>query len=145
MIQSVNKVRLLSNNKSIFTLIISILIIIIMDSSLTIFCTPRSNRIFNVSNTELYFIYSIILIISNIVLFNIVKSITSNLNKYYYYIILIIQSLLSITLLTIYGQIILYSIYSSFFILIVVYISLLSSIGFLSILTMKLMRWFSYF
>jgi hypothetical protein len=72
-----------------------------------------------------------------------VKSITSNLNKYYYYIILIIQSLLSITLLTIYGQIILYSIYSSFFILIVVYISLLSSIGFLSILTMKLMRWFS--
>jgi hypothetical protein len=118
-------------------------IIIIMDSSLTIFCTPRSNRIFNVSNTELYFIYSIILIISNIVLFNIVKSITSNLNKYYYYIILIIQSLLSITLLTIYGQIILYSIYSSFFILIVVYISLLSSIGFLSILTMKLMRWFS--
>jgi hypothetical protein len=114
-----------------------------MDSSLTIFCTPRSNRIFNVSNTELYFIYSIILIISNIVLFNIVKSITSNLNKYYYYIILIIQSLLSITLLTIYGQIILYSIYSSFFILIVVYISLLSSIGFLSILTMKLMRWFS--
>jgi hypothetical protein len=118
-------------------------IIIIMDSSLTIFCTPRSNRIFNVSNTELYFIYSIIFIISNIVLFNMVKSITSNLNKYYYYIILIIQSLLSITLLTIYGQIILYSIYSSFFILIVVYISLLSSIGFLSILTMKLMRWFS--
>jgi hypothetical protein len=114
-----------------------------MDSSLTIFCTPRSNRIFNVSNTELYFVYSIILIISNIVLFNIVKSITSNLNKYYYYIILIIQSLLSITLLTIYGQIILYSICSSFFILIVVYISLLSSIGFLSILTMKLMRWFS--
>jgi hypothetical protein len=118
-------------------------VIIIMDSSLTIFCTPRSNRIFNVSNTELYFIYSIIFIISNIVLFNMVKSITSNLNKYYYYIILIIQSLLSITLLTIYGQIILYSIYSSFFILIVVYISLLSSIGFLSILTMKLMRWFS--
>ena len=138
-----SKVRLLSNNKSIFALIISMVIIIIMDSSLTIFCTPRSNRIFNVSNTELYFIYSIIFIISNIVLFNIVKSITSNLNKYYYYIILIIQSLLSITLLTIYGQIILDSIYSSFFILIVVYISLLSSIGFLSILTMKLMRWFS--
>ena len=145
MIQSVNKVRLLSNNKSIFTLIISMVIIIIMDSSLTIFCTPRSSRIINISNTELYLIYSIIFIISNIVLFNIVKSITSNLNKYYYYIILIIQSLLSITLLTIYGQIILYSIYSSFFILIVVYISLLSSIGFLSILTMKLMRWFSYF
>jgi CheY-like chemotaxis protein len=95
----VNKVRLLSNNKSIFTLIISMVIIIIMDSSLTIFCTPRSNRIFNVSNTELYFIYSIILIISNIVLFNIVKSITSNLNKYYYYIILIIQGLYDLVLL----------------------------------------------
>jgi two-component SAPR family response regulator len=70
-----------------------------MDSSLTIFCTPRSNRIFNVSNTELYFIYSIIFIISNIVLFNIVKSITSNLNKYYYYIILIIQGLYDLVLL----------------------------------------------
>ena len=99
MIWSVNKVRLLSNNKSIFTLIISMVIIIIMDSSLTIFCTPRSNRIFNVSNTELYFIYSIILIISNIVLFNIVKNITSNLNKYYYYTILIIQGLYDLVLL----------------------------------------------
>ena len=119
------------------------LIIIIMDSSLTIFCTPRSSRIINISNTELYLIYSIIFIISNIVLFNIVKSITSNLNKYYYFIILIIQSLLSITLLTIYGQMILYSNYSNFFIFIIVYTSFLSSIGFLSILTIKLLRWFS--
>ena len=138
-----SKVRLLSNNKSIFTLIVSMLIIIIMDSSLTIFCTPRSSRIINISNTELYFIYSIIFIISNIVLFNIVKSIKSNLNKYYYFIILIIQSLLSIILLTIYGQIILYSNYSNFFIFIIVYTSFLSSIGFLSILTIKLLRWFS--
>ncbi len=138
-----SKVRLLSNNKSIFTLIVTMLIIIIMDSSLTIFCTPRSSRIINISNTELYFIYSIIFIISNIVLFNIVKSITSNLNKYYYFIVLIIQSLLSITLLTIYGQIILYSNYSNLFIFIIVYISFLSSIVFLSILAMKLLRWFS--
>jgi hypothetical protein len=119
------------------------LIIIIMDSSLTIFCTPRSNRIINISNTELYFIYSIIFIISNIVLFNIVNNIKSNLNKYYYFIILIIQSLLSIILLTMYGQIILYSNYSNFFIFIIVYTSFLSSIGFLSILTIKLLRWFS--
>src|SRR5918994_445161 len=107
---SVSKVRLLSNNKSIFTLIISILIIIIMDSSLTIFCTPKSSRIINISNTEVYLIYSIIFIISNIVLFNIVRSITSNLNKYFYFIVL--------------------------------YTSFLSSIGFLSILTVKLFRWF---
>src|SRR5215204_7476460 len=119
------------------------LIIIIMDSSLTIFCTPRSNRIINISNTELYLIYSIIFIISNIVLFTIVKSITSNLNKYYYFIILVIQSLLCIILLTVYGQIILYSNYSNFFIFIIVYTSFLSSIGFLSILTVKLLRWFS--
>lgn len=138
-----NKVRLLSNNKSIFALIISMLIIIIMDSSLTIFCTSRSNRIFNISNTELYLIYSIIFIISNIVLFTIVKSITSNLNKYYYFAILTIQSLLSILLFTIYGQIILNSNYSSIFIFIIVFTSLLSSIGFLSILTMRLLRWFS--
>ena len=119
------------------------LIIIIMDSSLTIFCTPKSSRIINISNTELYLIYSIIFVISNIVLFNIVKSITSNLNKYYYFIILIIQSLLSITLLTIYGQMILYSNYYNSFIFIIVYTSFLSSIGFLSILTIKLLRWFS--
>ena len=114
-----------------------------MDSSLTVFCTPRNSRIINISNTELYFIYSIIFIINNIVLFTIVKSITSNLNKYYYFIILIIQSLLSLILLTIYGQIMLNSNYYNIFIFIIVFTSLLSSIGFLSILTMKLLRWFS--
>src|ERR671913_76775 len=122
---SVSKVRLLSNNKSIFTLIISILIIIIMDSSLTIFCTPKSSRIINISNTELYLIYSIIFIISNIVLFNIVRSITSNLNKYFYF-----------------RELIIYSNYSNLVIFIIVYTSFLSSIGFLSILTVKLFRWF---
>ena len=67
-----SKHELLYSNKSIFTLIVSMLIIIIMDSSLTIFCTPRSSRIINISNIELYLIYSIIFIISNIVLLNIV-------------------------------------------------------------------------
>ena len=136
-------VRLLSNNKSIFTLIISILIIIIMDSSLTIFCTPRSSRIISISNTELYFIYSLIFIISNIVLFTIVRNIVSNINRNYYFTILIIQSLLSLILITIYGQIILNSNYYNIFIFIIVFTSLLSSIGFLFILSMKLLRWFS--
>lgn len=121
-----SKVRLLSNNKSIFTLIVSMLIIIIMDSSLTIFCTPRSSRISNISNTELYLIYSIIFIISNIVLLNIVKNIVSNLDKYYYFTILIIQSLLSMILLTIYSQINLYSNYYNIFIFIIVFTSFLS-------------------
>ncbi len=120
------------------------LVIIIMDSSLTIFCTPRSGRIINISNTELYLIYSIIFIISNIVLLNIVNNLKSNLkNKYFYFIVLIIQSLLSITLLTLYGQMILYSNYYNLFIFVIVYISFLSSIGFLSILTVKLVRWFT--
>ena len=119
------------------------LVIIIMASSLTIFCTPRSGRIINISNTELYLIYSIIFIISNIVLLNIVNNLKSNLkNKYFYFIVLIIQSLLSITLLTIYGQMILYSNYYNLFIFVIVYTSFLSSIGFLSILTVKLVRWF---
>lgn len=140
-----SKISLLSNNKSIFTLIVSTLIIIIMDSSLTIFCTPKSSRIINISNTELYLIYSIIFIISNIILFNIVKNSRSHLsNKYYYFIILIIQSLLSIILLTIYGQMIFYSNYSNFFIFVIMYASFLSSIVFLSILTIKLLRWFSF-
>ena len=64
-------------------------------------------------------------------------------NKYFYFIVLIIQSLLSITLLTIYGQMILYSNYSNLLIFIIVYTSFLSSIGFLLILTVKLFRWFS--
>ena len=119
------------------------LIITIMDSSLTIFCTPRSNRLIDISNIQLYLIYSIIFIISNIVLFNIVKTITVNLNKFYYFMIVILQLLLSIILLTIYGQITLYSKYNNILILIIVCISLLSSIAFLSILTMKLLRWFS--
>jgi hypothetical protein len=120
------------------------LVIIIMDSSLTIFCTPRSGRIINISNTELYLIYSIIFIISNIVLLNIVNNLKSNLkNKYFYFIVLNIQSLLSITLLIIYGQMILYSNYYNLFIFVIVYTSFLSSIGFLSVLTVKLVRWFT--
>ena len=140
-----SKVKLLSNNKSIFTLIISILIIIIMDSSLTIFCTPKNSRIINISNTELYLIYSIIFIISNIVLLNIVKDTISNLkqNRYFYFMVLIIQSLLSITLLTIYGQMIINSNYYNLLIFIIVYTSFLSSTAFLLILTIKLLRWFS--
>jgi len=138
-----SKSELLSNNKSIFVLIISMLTIIIMDSSLTIFCTPRSSRLINISNTELYLVYSVIFIISNIVLLNIARNIESNLkNKYLFFMIFIIQSLLSIILLTIYGQIIYYSNYSNLSIFLIVHISFLSSIGFLSILTVKLLRWF---
>ena len=119
------------------------LVIIIMDSSLTIFCTPRSGRIINISNIELYLIYSIIFVISNIVLLNIVNNIKTNLkNKYFYFMVLTIQSLLSITLLTIYGQMILYSNYYNLFIFVIVYTSFLSSIGFLSVLTVKLVHWF---
>ena len=116
-----------------------------MDSSLTIFCTPKSSRIINISNTELYLIYSIIFIISNIVLLNIVKDTISNLkqNRYFYFMVLIIQSLLSITLLTIYGQMIINSNYYNLLIFIIVYTSFLSSIAFLLILTIKLLRWFS--
>ena len=61
------------------------LVIIIMDSSLTIFCTPRSGRIIDISNTELYLIYSIIFIISNIVLLKIVKDTISNLKQNIYF------------------------------------------------------------
>ena len=43
-----SKRELLYSNKSILTLVISILIIIIMDSSLTIFCTPKSNSLINI-------------------------------------------------------------------------------------------------
>ena len=116
-----------------------------MDSSLTIFCTPKSSRIINISNTELYLIYSIIFIISNIVLLNIVKDTISNLkqNRYFYFMVLIIQSLLSITLLTIYGQMIINSNYYNLLIFIIVYTSFLSSTAFLLILTIKLLRWFS--
>ena len=100
-----SKLGLLYSNKSIFTLIISILIIIVMDGSLIIFCTPKSNRIINLSNTELYLIYSIVFIVSNIVLLKLVTKATSTLkkeNKYYFIIILIVQSFISLILVTIY-------------------------------------------
>lgn len=141
-----SKLGLLYSNKSIFTLIISILIIIIMDGSLIIFCTPKSNRIINISNTELYLIYSIVFIVSNIILLKLVTKATSNLkkeNKYYFFIILIVQSFISLILVTIYGQITFYSNYSNFLIFLIVGSSFLSSIAFLIILTGKLLYWFS--
>ena len=141
-----SKLGLLYSSKSIFTLIISILVIIIMDGSLIIFCTPKSNRIINISNTELYLIYSLVFIISNIVLLKLVTKATSTLkkeNKYYFFIIVIVQSLLSLILLTIYGQITLNSNYSNFLIFLIVYGSFLSSVAFLIILTVRLLNWFS--
>ena len=141
-----SKLGLLYSNKSIFTLIISILIIIVMDGSLIIFCTPKSNRIINLSNTELYLIYSIVFIVSNIILLKLVTKATSNLkkeNKYYFFIILIVQSFISLILVTIYGQITFYSNYSNFLIFLIVGSSFLSSIAFLIILTGKLLYWFS--
>ena len=140
------KLGLLYSNKSIFTLIISILIIIIMDGSLTIFCTPKSNRIINISNSELYLIYSIVFIVSNIVLLKLVTKATSNLkkeNKYYFFIILTVQSFISLILVTIYAQITYSSNYSNFLIFLIVGSSFLSSIAFLIILTGKLLYWFS--
>ena len=117
-----------------------------MDGSLIIFCTPKSNRIINLSNTELYLIYSIVFIVSNIILLKLVTKATSNLkkeNKYYFFIILIVQSFISLILVTIYGQITFYSNYSNFLIFLIVGSSFLSSIAFLIILTGKLLYWFS--
>jgi len=116
-----------------------------MDGSLTIFCTSRGNRPINISNAELYLIYSIIFIVTNIVILKIVKKTTSkvSLNKYLLFSVCAIQLLGSTILLTIYVQITFYSYYYNNYVILIVFASLLSSIGFLSILTIKLFGWFS--
>ena len=107
------KFRSIKSNASLFLVCFSGILVIILASNLEIFCIPKYNRPFGISNEELFFIYSVIFTIINIFMLKFSRNLVSSISKtrtILFVIILINQLLLASILFTIYGQIKLVSI-----------------------------------
>lgn len=137
----------LRKNKLIFAFIFSALAVLLLDSNLTVFCTPQRNRIIDISNIDFYLIYLIIFIIINSVLLRDIRTFgffKSKINKYLYIATLSNQIFISSMLLLIYLQIRTLSGYNSLLIQLIIYSSLSVSILLLSIVSLRFIRWSSF-
>lgn len=135
-----------SQNKTFMVLAISGIVIMILDSTLGVYCTPRVSRIIDISNNEVFLIYSIIFtIIAFVILLRVGQLISfkSNPNKYLYGIIFASQILLSALYFYIYFQMVTSSIYYSSIVSFAIYVSLSISAFFLLISSIKFLRWFA--
>jgi hypothetical protein len=133
--------------KSIVSLLLvclSGILVIMLSSNLDIFCIPKNNRAFGLSNEELFFIYSVIFTIINIFLWKFSRNLEPLIFKFrtiLFAIILINQLLVSSMLFTIYGQIKIMSLYYNVLLYTIIYASLISSAGFLAISGSQFLRW----
>ena len=135
----------IKSNASLFLVCFSGILVIILASNLEIFCIPKYNRPFGISNEELFFIYSVIFTIINIFMLKFSRNLVSSISKtrtILFVIILINQLLLASILFTIYGQIKLVSLYNNALFYTIIYASLISSAGFLAISGIQFLRWF---
>jgi hypothetical protein len=135
----------MKSNASLFLVCFSGILVIILASNLEIFCIPKYNRPFGISNEELFFIYSVIFTIINIFMLKFSRNLVSSVSKtrtILFLIILINQLLLTSILFTIYGQIKLVSLYNNALFYTIIYASLISSAGFLAISGIQFLRWF---
>ena len=134
------------SNVLLFLVCLSGILVIILASNLDIFCIPKYNRAFGISNEELFFIYSVIFTIINIFLLKFSRNLEPLIFKFrtiLFAIILINQLLVASMLFLIYGQIKLLSLYYNAILYTVIYASLISSTGFLAISGIRFLRWFT--
>jgi hypothetical protein len=130
----------------LFLVCLSGILVIILASNLDIFCIPRYNRAFGISNEELFFIYSVIFTIINIFLLKFSRNLEPLIFKIrtiLFAIILINQLLVASMLFIIYGQIKIMSLYNNALLYTIIYASLVSSAGFLAISGFQFLRWFT--
>jgi hypothetical protein len=130
----------------LFLVCLSGVLVIILSSNLEIFCIPKYNRIFGISNEDLFFIYSVIFTIINIFLLKFLRNLEPlifKLRTILFAVILINQLLISSILFMIYGQIKIMSLYNNALLYAIIYASLISSAGFLSISGIQFLRWFA--
>jgi hypothetical protein len=121
------------------------ILVIILASNLDFFCIPKQSRAINISNEELFLIYSVIFTIINIFLLKLSSSLKfpkSNLRKITFVTILIIQLFIISMLFIIYGQIKISSLYYNAVFYTIIYLSLISSATFLAIAAIQFLRWF---
>jgi hypothetical protein len=135
----------LRSNALLFLVCISGILIIILASNLDLFCIPKHSRAFNISNEELFLIYSVIFALINIFLFKISSSLKfprSKMRKITLLTILIIQLVIMSMLFAIYGQIKISHLYYNSVFYAIIYLSLASSAAFLAIAAIQFLRWF---
>jgi len=124
---------------------ISGILVIILASNLDFFCIPKHSRAFDISNEELFLIYSVIFTIINIFLLKLSSSLKyprSKMRAITFVTILIIQLVIMSMLFIIYGQIKISSLYYNAVFYTIIYLSLASSAAFLAIAAIQFLRWF---
>ena len=133
------------SNALLFLVCFSGIVVIILASNLEIFCIPKYNRAFGISNEELFFIYSAIFTIINVFLLKYSRSLESSISKIrtiLFAIILINQFVIATILFMIYGQIKIISQYNNALFYSIIYASLISSAFFLAISGIQFLRWY---
>jgi hypothetical protein len=124
---------------------ISGILVIIFASNLDFFCIPKQNRAFNISNEELFLIYSVIFTMINIFLLNLTSSLKypkTKMRTITFVTILIVQLFIISMLFILYGQINFSSLYYNSVFYTIIYLSLASSVAFLAIAAIQFLRWF---
>ena len=140
-----SNLRTLRSNALLFSVCISGILIIILASNLDLFCIPKHSRAFNISNVELFLIYSVIFTIINAFLLKLSSTLKYpkfKIRKITFVAILIVQIAVMSMLFIIYGQIKISSLYYSAVFYTIIYLSLFSSAAFLAIAAIQFFRWF---
>jgi hypothetical protein len=133
------------SNALLFLVCFSGILVVILASNLEIFCIPKYNRAFGISNEELFFIYSAIFTIINVLLLKFSRNLVPSISKIrtiLFAIILINQFVIATILFMIYGQIKIISQYNNALFYSIIYASLISSAFFLTISGIQFLRWY---
>jgi hypothetical protein len=140
-----SNLRSLRSNALLFLVCVSGILIIILASNLDLFCIPKQSRAFNISNVELFLIYSVIFTIINAFLLKLSSTLKFpkfKTRKITFVAILIVQLAIMSMLFIIYGQIKISSLYYNTVFYTITYLSLASSAAFLAIAAIQFLRWF---
>jgi hypothetical protein len=131
----------------LFFIVSSVMLVIILDSNFLMGFLQEKLLHFN-NKIIIFSIYVSIFVISNLLLLIItyrigyLKEIEIKYKKYYFISIFIVYSILSLTLITTTIQISLFKSYSNIIFYLTSYISFISTLGFLSILSFNFYRWY---
>lgn len=145
LIKTYGILRSLYHNRALVIITILGVTVMILDSSLGVYCTPPSKRIINIPNSDTFLIYSVIFVLVSIYLLLRAKDLEfmgSGRNKALYFIVMASQILFFLIFATIYLQMVTSLGYLNLLVSFVVYSTLLLSASFLMIAAIKFFQWF---
>lgn len=121
------------------------ILVIIFASNLDFFCVPKQSRPINVSNEQLFLIYSVIFALISIFLLKLssdLKHRKFKMRKVAFFTILTVQLFIISILFITFGQIKILTVYNATVVYSLIYLSLTSSAFFLIISAIQFLRWF---